>query len=147
MGTKDAVVRIFISSPGDVHEEREQARRVVENLQRRYADVQLETILWENLPLPATATFQESIDFLLKKEPIDIAIFILWSRLGTPIGPPTARPDGSVYRSGTEREFELMLSAYEQSGEKKRPIILAYSREDKVAFAERLASTPKDQWA
>ncbi|MDF1811737.1 MAG: hypothetical protein P1V20_05970 [Verrucomicrobiales bacterium] len=31
------LIRIFISSPGDVREERERARQVVESLRRRYA--------------------------------------------------------------------------------------------------------------
>ena len=39
-------------------------------------------MLWEELALPVTASFQETIDFLLEREPIDVAVFILWSRLG-----------------------------------------------------------------
>jgi WD40 repeat protein len=146
MSTTNPIVRIFISSPNDVKEERDAARLVIDNLQQRYADVKLETVFWEDLPLPATASFQESIDFLLKKKPIDIAIFVLWARLGTPLGPQVSRADGSRYRSGTEREFDLMLAAYEQSGEKKRPIIFAYTREDNEEFIERLKTFPQSEW-
>ena len=71
-------VRIFISSPGDVAEERDQARRVIAGLQKQYSGVTLQPVLWEDLPLPATASFQESIDVILEREPIDIAVFILW---------------------------------------------------------------------
>lgn len=134
-------IRIFISSPGDVAEEREKARRVIETLQRQYSQVVLQPLLWEDLALPATASFQESIDYLLHRERIDIAIFIIWSRLGSPLGPAIKRADGTPYNSGTEREFDLMLAAFEQSGQKS-PIILAYTRRDETGFRQRLTSSP-----
>ena len=137
-------VRIFISSPGDVAEERDQARRVIEGLQKHYSGVTLQPVLWEDLALPATASFQESIDFILEREPIDIAVFILWSRLGTPLGVATTRPDGTPYRSGTEREFDLMLAAFEQSG-RKRPVILAYARDDTSGFQQKLSESPESE--
>src|ERR1700722_13997362 len=114
-----ASVRIFISSPGDVAEGRDQARRVIEGLQRQYPGVTLRPVLWEELALPPTATFQEGIDYVLSKQPIDIAVFVLWSRLGTPLGSAVARPDGSPYRSGTERELDVILAAFGQSGRKR----------------------------
>ena len=93
------IVRIFISSPGDVVEERDQARRVLADLERRYPEVTLQPVLWEELALPATASFQESIDFILNREPIDIAVFILWSRLGTPLGAaPGSQPSAAAER-------------------------------------------------
>lgn len=158
-------VRIFISSPGDVAEEREKARRVIEDLQRFYNDVRLEAVLWEDKPLAATAPFQVGIDDRLNadadasrdgssfektvdglvhlEQPIDIAVFIFWSRLGTPLGPQVRRPDGSEYRSGTEREFELMDAAFKKSG-KKRPIILVYQRIDNEAFNNVFLKIPAD---
>ena len=76
-------LRIFISSPGDVVEEREKAKQVIADLQRRYGDAAtLVPVLWEDLAIPATASFQEGIDFVLsERHRIDIAVFILWSRL------------------------------------------------------------------
>jgi hypothetical protein len=111
MSDSRQTIRIFISSPGDVTEERDGARRVVDGLQRLYPGADLQTDLLEELALPATASFQETIDFLLEREPIDIAVFILWSRLGSPLGAAVTKPDGTPYRSGTEREFDLMLHA------------------------------------
>ena len=88
-------VRIFISSPGDVHEERERARGVVHQLRRRYADrFDLQAVLWEELPLQADMSFQQGIDVVLSEHGFDIAVFILWSRLGSPLGPLVAREDG-----------------------------------------------------
>lgn len=73
-------LRIFISSPGDVQQERMIAKRVISELSRVYQDyVILEPILWEDLPLEATGSFQEGIDYFLNQSPIDIAVFILWS--------------------------------------------------------------------
>jgi len=137
-------VRIFISSPGDVVEERDQARRVIEGLERQYPGVTLQPVLWEELALPATASFQETIDILLGRQPIDIAVFVVWSRLGTPLGPAVTRPDGTRYRSGTEREFDLMLAAFELSG-RKRPVILAYTRDDDAGFNQKLTESPRSE--
>ena len=130
-------VRIFISSPGDVHEEREKARRVIEQLERRYAGrLRLVPVLWEDLPLQADMSFQQGIDLVLSQEQgVDIAVFILWSRLGSPLGSLVRKPDGSNYRSGTEREFDLVLQARQQSVGKK-PAILAYVRQDEAGFKQ-----------
>jgi len=142
MTDTNSTIRIFISSPGDVKEERDRARRVIEGLQRQYPEVTLKPVLWEDMALAATASTQESIDVILEREHIDIAIFILWSRLGTPLRAEAKRPDGTPYRSGTEREFDLMLAAFEQSGH-RRPIILAYRRKDDSGFKQRLTESPQ----
>lgn len=132
-------LRIFISSPGDVDVEREKARQVIALLQRDYAEqVLLKPVLWEDLPLGADASFQQGIDLVLSKDQgIDIAVFILWSRLGSPLGTSVTKPDGSHYRSGTEREFDLMLEALKQSAD-GRPFLLAYVRKDDDGFKRRL---------
>ena len=45
-------IRIFISSPGDVQEERDIARGVVQQLCRTFAGrLQLQAVLWEELAL------------------------------------------------------------------------------------------------
>ena len=81
-------VRIFISSPGDVEDERERAVQVIEGLRRRYArHFQLKPVRWEDLPLGAEASFQSGIDIALKDQGgIDIAVFILWARMGAVAG-------------------------------------------------------------
>jgi len=119
-------LRIFISSPGDVAEERDKAKQVIAMLQRDYGDqVTLKPVLWEDLALGADASFQQGIDLMLSKDQgIDIAVFILWSRLGSPLGAAITKSDGSPYRSGTEREFDMMLEARKQSGD-DRPFLLA----------------------
>ena len=136
-------IRIFISSPGDVEEERERAKEVVESLRRRYSGrFYLKPVRWEELPLQADTTFQRGIDLVLSKEHgIDIAVFILWSRLGSLQGGGLRRADGRECRSGTERELDLMLKARETSGG-ARPALLVYTREDESGFEERLRGEP-----
>lgn len=138
-------IRIFISSPGDVAEERERARQVVDSLRRRYAGrLELKPVLWEDLPLQADASFQKGIDLVLSKEHgLDVAVFILWSRLGSPLGTAIRKPDGREYRSGTEREFDLMLQARKQSGG-ARPAFLVYTPKDEASFAKQLCSKPTE---
>jgi hypothetical protein len=69
-------LRIFISSPGDVAEERAKARQVIEQLQRQNGSgLELIPVLWEDLPLQADSSSQEGIDMMLSKEHgIDITL-------------------------------------------------------------------------
>jgi len=134
-------VRIFISSPSDVEEERNRARQVIDDLKDRYDPfLQLCPVFWEDLPLESNMPFQQGIDLVLSKDGgVDIAIFILWARIGSPLGKTILKQDGSPYLSGTEREFDLMVQAKEKSGG-ERPSILFYNRKDDGSFVERLRS-------
>ena len=62
MAQTPPTLRILISSPGDVREERDGARGVIEGLQRVYTGVTLQPVLWEQLVLPVTASFQQTIE-------------------------------------------------------------------------------------
>ena len=141
-GAKDCemrkIIRIFVSSPGDVGAERVIADRVIRRLQREYRNIiDIEPILWENLPLTPTTTFQDGIDELLRSAPIDVAIFLLGARLGSSPGRNYIRADGKPYGSGTEYEFDMMMEAYHRSG---RPLILFYKKE----IQERQVLSGKD---
>jgi len=134
-------LRIFVSSPGDVAEERFIVRRVIARLQSEFAGrLRIEPIFWEHEPLAASASFQ---DQLPRPSTSDIAICILWSRLGTRLPASFTRPDGSRYESGTEFEFEDALAGLRNCG---RPHLLVYRKtappvlegEDEAACIERL---------
>lgn len=123
-------IRIFISSPGDVQQERNIARNVIEELNSLYAKyAKLEVLMWEDFPLTTESTFQEGIDYFLKNESIDFAVFILWSRLGTPLCTKFAKPDGSPYKSGTEYEYDLMCDLQRRNGS---PRILTYVKTKEI---------------
>jgi tetratricopeptide (TPR) repeat protein len=139
-------LQFFISSPGDVCEERALASRVIERLQSEYMGrVALETVLWEHEPLVATATFQVQ---LVKPSESDVVICILWSRLGTRLPAQFTRADGSRYESGTEYEFEEAMEGFRQNG---KPDLLVYRRtappqvrlDDERDLMERLSQKKK----
>ncbi len=116
-------LQIFISSPGDVFEERAIAQRVIERMQSEYVGrVVLQSVLWEHEPLVASSTFQEQI---IRPSDTDIVVSILWSRLGTRLPKGFTRPDGSRYDSGTEYEFEDAINSFRKNG---KPDLLVYRK-------------------
>ena len=133
-------IRIFISSPGDVEAERLKAAQVIDQLAKFYGDsLTLQPVLWKQMPLEVNQGFQPGIDAILSGDQgIDIAIFVLWSRLGTPV-----TIGDRTFASGTEREWHLMLEALAQSGG-ERPDILFYRRRDEEAFTAGLAGVKPD---
>ncbi len=119
-------LRMFISSPGDVPDERLRADLVVDKLNQEYSRYfQLGTYRWEHEPMLAAGHFQDAVQV---PSEFDIVILILWSRLGTPLPDRTATRDyrgidGRAPVTGTEWEFEEALSAARERG---APDILAF---------------------
>jgi formylglycine-generating enzyme required for sulfatase activity len=111
-------VRVFISSPGDVAEERALARQVLNRLRKkeRYKGrIQIEEVSWDDPDNPFTFdahySFQKAIDLgLSQPSQCDVVVVILWSRLGSPLSDQFRRPDGRICRSGTEWEYLDALS-------------------------------------
>lgn len=130
-------IRIFLSSPGDVDDERAIARKVVEDLLYDPVfseEVTIRVIAWDKrsgvTPMLATMTPQMAITAgMPKPSDCDIVIVILWSRMGTPLPEEYVKEDGTPYLSGTEWEFEDAFRAAKRSGS---PDILVYRREDAV---------------
>ena len=115
------VLRVFVSSPGDVGRERVLAGYVLDRLQGEFSrQIQLEPYFWEHEPMLGTMDFQANIP---KPSNFDIVICILWSRLGSPLNEKYRRADGSPYESGTEYEFEDASEAHRLSG---KPELLVY---------------------
>jgi tetratricopeptide (TPR) repeat protein len=117
--------RIFLSSPGDVASEREEATTVVERFANRWsAHVAVELYVWEHEPMLATrGDFQANIE---STSEFDLVIFIFRGRLGSRLhSAHHLRPDGTVYESGTAYEFETGLEAFRSHG---RPEFLVFWR-------------------
>ena len=131
-------VRIFVSSPGDVAEERNIALSAIRELQAEFQGrLDLVPILWEQMPLLASAGFQEEIDRRAPPSKADLALFILWSRLGTPLSQDFELEDGRR-PTGTEWEFEEAAKGFEDQGV---PHVLVY-RKDADPITK--ANLPKD---
>lgn len=121
-------LRVFVSSPGDVAEERDTARRVIEGMPQHPAlqgRVQFETIDWHSsgVPMSATMSPQEAVNRgIYAPAECDVVVFILWSRMGTPLPDDYRRPDGQRYMSGTEWEYDNAYTASPQ------PKLLVYRK-------------------
>jgi formylglycine-generating enzyme required for sulfatase activity len=127
-------IRVFISSPGDVPQERKIAQEVIDVL--RYDPmlqdkVSFDIIAWDkagaSTPMLATKTPQEAInEGLAKPSDCDILVVIFWSRMGTPLPHPEyQKPDGTQYLSGTEWEFWDGFYAAKDRG---LPLLVVYRR-------------------
>jgi hypothetical protein len=132
-------LRIFLSSPGDVGDERRLARELIKNELPYDPFIRdkatLEIVSWDDphapAAMPAHLTPQEAINRGLgKPSDCDIVIVLFWKRMGTPLPPTYMKPNGERYHSGTEWEFE---DAYQAAVGKDRPIILVYRREHQPA--------------
>jgi hypothetical protein len=124
-------LRVVISSPGDVEDERKTLADVIEKLNKNIAErsgVTLSVRRWEDAPLGFWKEgVQHHLDSFLKIEDSDLFIGILWKRFGTP---------GKDSKTGTEHEF---IKAYEAWEKNKRPEIMLYFNQNKY-----LLTTPED---
>ena len=127
-------LKIFVSSPGDVGEERTITERVIERLRAEFGNrAAIQAFLWEHDAVRATETPQAQF---IRPSQADIVICILWARLGTRLPEAFARrPDGSVYESGTAYEFEDAKLGYDATG---RPHLLVYRKtaEPRISFRD-----------
>jgi len=126
-------LHIFLASPGDVPEERNLAREVIQALPNDPLlrdKIAVDMVTWDGPGGPAMEadmTPQAAIKQGLRlPSKCDVTVVILWSRMGTPL--PTdwqVKADGTPFRSGTEWEY---LDALEGSKKNGRPKVLVYRR-------------------
>lgn len=133
---KVPLLRIFLSSPGDVAEERAAARALIDSellkLPSLRGRLAVELIAWDDpaasIPLLATEAPQDLVNAARPRPATcDIVIVMLWSRMGTPLPDTLRKPNGEPYLSGTEWEYEDAVTATGKS----RPQVLVYRRNEK----------------
>lgn len=115
MSLKANIIRLFLSSPGDVENERNMVHEVAAQLNRMMGEqmrFRLEVIDWETHVTPNMGRPQEVINQQIRD--YDIFVGIMWKRFGT----PTGKAD-----SGTEEEFNIACKNWEKYG---RPRIMLY---------------------
>ena len=111
-------IQIFISSPGDVAEERDALELLIKDeLQStlgRQHNLYLEPLRWETLVTPGmTSDIQKKV--FEEMGPYDIFIGLFWKRFGTPT--PT-------HGSGSEAEFRDAYARWEEDN--ARPILMYF---------------------
>lgn len=121
--TELPVLKIFLSSPGDVAEERALAEIVFRRLAEEVADsARLNLVIWEHEPLFAHTSFQQQIE---RPSQCDLVVSILWSRLGTRLPSDFAPAVGKPAPTGTEFELLDALAAHAAVG---KPKLLIYRK-------------------
>ncbi|MFK7845833.1 MAG: hypothetical protein AB8G77_11055, partial [Rhodothermales bacterium] len=110
-------IRIFISSPGDVKDERDALEDLIKNdLQLtlgRQHNLYLEPLRWETLVPPGMGDIQERVFKEMGR--YDIFVGIFWKRFGTPT---------DEHESGSEAEFRDAYARWEENN--SRPILMYF---------------------
>lgn len=127
------ILRVFISSPGDVAEERIATMQAVDALSTAPwlpGSVAIKAVAWDRIgsgaPLTATKTPQDAINAgMATPAECDLVIVIFGSRLGSPLPKDYTRPNGTTGLSGTEWELWNAIEGYEKHG---LPEVLVYRR-------------------
>ena len=114
MPVSKRILRVFLSSPGDVGRQRDIVREVIAGLNADplMADrCVLEVVAWDTegaaVPLDASRTPQDSVNaYLPMPRDCDLTVVLLWGRIGTPLPAEHRRVDGTRYESGTVWELD-----------------------------------------
>jgi hypothetical protein len=119
------IIRVLIASPGDVQKEREHVCTTIEELNKGIAgnnNLVFDPIMWETDSYPGFHDDgpQGKVDQGLQIEDCHIFICIFWKRFGTPVRDAD---------SGTEHEFKIALSSFNEKG---TPQIMLYFNQKKI---------------
>jgi HEAT repeat protein len=130
------IFRIFLSSPGDVADERSLARKVIAELSVEpfFKDnVILRIVSWDDPagPVPMRSHLDPQANINIdrpKPSECEFVVVNLWSRMGTPLSGDYRSIDGRRYLSGTEWEYEDALKGAPNTE------VFVYARTEKVLF-------------
>ena len=114
MATSRKIIKVFIASPGDLKEERQAAKHVVDQFNKQWADyfsTHVELVGWED----TVSRFGRPQDLINQDlDQCEVFIGVMWKQWGSP-----PSKDGP-YTSGFEEEFERAVMSRKRS---KRPEI------------------------
>jgi tetratricopeptide (TPR) repeat protein len=141
----EQVLRLFVSSPGDVMPERQRVDLVVERLNAEFEGLaRIETVRWETAYYSAHDTFQKQIP---EAANCDVVIAIFRTRLGSklPATFPT-QPSGEPYPSGTAYEILSALEWRKTSGQVPDVYVFRYPRAPSVELDAPNREEIAGQW-
>ena len=104
-------LQIFLASPSDLDEERQAAKRIVEEENKNHANhqrVDFKLVGWEDT-VPQPGRPQQTINLTLDQ--CDYFVGMLWRKWGSDPG-----PNGGPYSSGFEEEYCRSFKRFEDTG-------------------------------
>lgn len=114
---------MFLSSPGDVKDERNiviEAIRELNNVFRESLGVEIVVCAWEDVPGGFNVSGAQGVlDESFLPENCDIVVGLLWARMGTPLG---------GYSSGTEYELKRAINKWKKEGYPR--VMVYFSKRD-----------------
>ena len=133
-------LKVFISSPGDVKEQRDSVQSILEALvnSRTYRnEVSLQIVRWDDAihgtRMSARHSPQDAINRgLPRPQNCDLVVVMFWSRLGTP-----CVVEGQKYHSGTHFELADALR-----GKRDKAELLIYHRTEEPDFPQDETGDP-----
>jgi hypothetical protein len=109
MPKTEVIIKVFVSSPTDVNDERNLLEEVIRELNiswSKFLGLRLDLLRWETHVSPGIGTDPQDVINEGITDDYDIFIGIMWQRFGT----PTTR-----YGSGTVEEFERAYERYKRN--------------------------------
>ncbi|MGP8267730.1 MAG: tetratricopeptide repeat protein [Beijerinckiaceae bacterium] len=141
----EQILRLFVSSPGDVQDERRRIDLVVERLNAEFEGrVKIDTIRWETSYYSAHDTFQKQIP---EAADCDVVVALFRGRLGTPLPagfPPSS--SGEPYPSGTAYEVLTAIEARKAGKGLPDIYVFRYPEPPSIKLDDPAEAQIKQQW-
>jgi eukaryotic-like serine/threonine-protein kinase len=141
----EQTLRLFVSSPGDVAEERRRVELVAARLNAEFEKrITIKVIRWETEYYSAHETFQQQIP---EAAECDVVVAIFRARLGTELPPHFPKlPDGQPYPSGTAYEVLSAIAARKAGKDLPDVYVFRYPQPPSVRLDDPEEALVRAQW-